>query len=142
MIDEQKRLLDRRLRQALEQQPEIRVLRRTLLDIGGIELVAPPWPDVDVPLLIKVGFVMAGPVHCEARGKSACHENVSRLWISKRPEVAGIGTGYALSGDRLWRQHSWLTLREGILETTRERAIYFGILLQGPPADSFAESNR
>ena len=141
MLDKQRRLLRRRLREAIEQQPEIDALRRLLLGTGGIELVAPPKPDPDVPLLIGAGFVMAGPVQCEAMGQSACHENVSRVWKAKRQDLTGIGTGYALSGDGFWRQHSWVVRREGILETTRERAMYFGILLQGPDADSFADHN-
>jgi hypothetical protein len=55
--------------------------------------------------------------------------------------MVGIGTGYALSADGLWRQHSWGVRRQGILETTAPREKYFGILLQGSSADSFAEAN-
>jgi hypothetical protein len=138
---EQERLLDRRLREAVKQQPEIRILRELLLGIGGFQLVAPPGLDSDVPLLIDAGFIMVGPVQCEAMGDSKCHQNIAKLWTQKHQGIIGIGTGYALSDDGLWRQHSWGLGREGILETTRERTTYFGVLLQGGDADSFAESN-
>jgi hypothetical protein len=71
----------------------------------------------------------------------ACHANISYLWMRRRRYMVGIGTGYALSADGLWRQHSWGVRRQGILETTAPREKYFGILLQGSNADSFAEAN-
>lgn len=141
MTQERKRLLDRRLREAIGQQPEIEILAELLLDLGGIQLVAPPKADPAVALLVDAGVVMARPVHCQAMEDGKCHQNVARLWRQKRHEVLGIGTGYALSDDGLWRQHSWGIRREGILETTSLRAKYFGLLLQGVDADSFAESN-
>lgn len=56
-------------------------------------------------------------------------------------DIVGIATGYALSGDGLWRQHSWGVLRDGIFETTETRLKYFGIVLQGERADYFAAAN-
>jgi hypothetical protein len=141
MRAEQKSLLDRRLRESVQQQPEIEALRGLLLAIGGTELVAPPGLDPDVRLLITSGFVMGGPVQHEFIRDSKCHENIARAWKGRKSGIVGIGTGYALSGDGLWRQHSWGLRREGILETTVERVKYFGLLLQGEAADSFAESN-
>jgi hypothetical protein len=142
MTETRLNLLHRRLRAAVEQQPEIGVLRKLLLQLGGRELVAPPNPDSAVQLLVAAGFVMAGPVLCKIMENSKCHRNVARVWTQRRDGIVGIGTGYALSGDELWRQHSWGVRREGILETTESRTKYFGILLQGWEADSFAESNR
>ena len=142
MTETQKLLLDRRLRAAIAEQREIENLRTLLLAAGGIQLVAPPRSDPTVPSLLEAGFVMAGPVHCEIMEDSQCHQNVARAWTQRGSGVVGIGTGYALSDDGLWRQHSWGVLREGIFETTAPRIKYFGILLQGRDADSFAESNR
>jgi hypothetical protein len=136
---EQKKLLRGHLKVALEHQREIRILRKLLLRIGGEELVA--RPDKDVPLLVEYGFVMAGPVITKRVALGDCHGNLARFWRDKRSQLAGIGTGYALSNDGLWRQHSWGVRREGILETTEDRLKYFGILLQGPVADSFAAKN-
>jgi hypothetical protein len=141
MTKEQKRLLDRRFREAAKQQPDLEVLRRLLLGLGGIHLVAPACPDADLPLLIDAGFVMAGPVVRRAMTKSKCHGNVAEIWADKQHGLVGIGTGYSLSDDGLWRQHSWGLRREGILETTVPRVKYFGILLQHAHADLFAAAN-
>jgi hypothetical protein len=140
LSDERKQLLRRRLREAIKQQPEIRTLRRILLDLGGIELVAPPAADSLLGHLIERGFVMSGPVTRNPMTRGACHDNMSRLWMLKNRAIVGIGTGYALSGDGLWRQHSWGIRREGILETTVPREKYFGVLLQGSKATCFAQS--
>jgi hypothetical protein len=138
---DQRRFLRRRLREAIEQQPEIRALRKLLLTLGGLELVAPAKPDCDVPGLIKSGFVMEGSVKLKIMERSSCHQNISRLWGRKRNGIVGIGTGYALSADGLWRQHSWGIARQGIVETTQARVKYFGRLLQGRDAESFAAAN-
>jgi hypothetical protein len=109
--------------------------------MGGVELVAPPYADTTVRLLIERGFVMSGPVKRAPMLTSACHENVAHLWAVNARGIIGIGTGYALSADSLWRQHSWGIGREGLLETTVRYERYFGILLQGSEADCFADSN-
>jgi hypothetical protein len=141
MDEYQRSLLRRRLRAAISAQPEIRALRALLLDIGGVELVAPPWHDCDVPALIHEGFIMDGLVELRIMERSQCHRNLSQLWGRKRNGLVGIGTGYALSDDGLWRQHSWGVGRRGIVETTQVRVKCFGLLLRGSDADSFAEAN-
>ena len=141
MTKEQKRLLDRRFREAADQQPDLELLRGLLLGLGGIHLVAPQSPDADLPAVIDAGFVMAGPVVRRTMMKSESHRNVAEIWAEKRHELVGIGTGYSLSDDGLWRQHSWGLRREGILETTVSRVKYFGVLLQHGDADSFVMAN-
>jgi hypothetical protein len=93
MSDDQRSLLRRRLRTAIASQPEIRKLRALLLDIGGAELVAPPWPDCNVSALIHAGFVMEGHIKLTITDRNACHRNLSRLWGRKRNGLVGIGTG-------------------------------------------------
>jgi hypothetical protein len=73
--------------------------------------------------------------------RSACHENVAQLWVTKSSGLTAIGTGYALSEDGLWRQHSWGVRRDGIVETTKVRVKYFGISVQGRDAEAFAAAN-
>ncbi len=141
MTKQQHSILDRRFREALEQQPDLEVLRGLLLGLGGTDMVAPPIQDVDMSSLIDAGFVMAGPVVRRAMKKSECHRNIAEIWAEKRHGLVGIGTGYSLADDGLWRQHSWGVLREGILETTELRVKYFGVLLQHGDADSFAMAN-
>lgn len=140
--DSRRSFLAERLRIAILHQPEIKTLRALLLRVGGTELVAPPWRDSQASALIHAGFVMDECVTLRIMRPCSCHQNASRLWNRKSNELIGLGTGYALSGDGLWRQHSWGVSRHGIIETTEERVTYFGQLLQGKAADLFAECNR
>ncbi len=92
-------------------------------------------------MLLEQGFVTSGPMTLKVMKSSSCHQNVAFIWTSKKFGIVGVVTGYALSDDGLWRQHSWGILRNGVLETTEPRLQYFGILLQGKSADFFASSN-
>ncbi len=141
MTPEREEFLSHRLREAISNQPELGRLKELLLELGGEFLVAPPKPDQDVPMLLEHGFLMSGPITLNVMKSSSCHQNVALVWMRKEFEIVGIATGYALSADGLWRQHTWGVLRNGILETTEDRLKYFGLLFQGKRADFFAESN-
>ena len=141
MTPEQKTLLQRRLREAVSKQPELKRLKALLLRFGGDFLVAPPKFDPDVPMLLESGFLISGPATLKVMNSSSCHQNVAAVWKARRFGIVAIATGYALSEDGLWRQHTWGILREGVLETTKARLKYFGIVLQGDRADHFAECN-
>jgi hypothetical protein len=141
MEPEQKKFLQRRLQTAISAQPDLKRLKTILLRLGGEFLVAPQKPDRDVPALIARGFIMSGPMSLRVMKANSCHQNVASIWRSHRFGIVGVATGYALSDDGLWRQHSWGVLRSGVLETTEERTKYFGILHQGAEADHFAECN-
>jgi hypothetical protein len=135
-------LLANRLQSAISLQPEISDLRHLLLRAGGIELVAPPCHNPDIARLIDSGALHNGRIQLHAMQTSACHANVARIWGKNRWRLIGIGTGYALSEDGLWRQHSWGVRRSGILETTQVRSLYFGITLDGVEAERFSIANR
>ena len=92
-------------------------------------------------MLLQSGFLIGGTIVVKPMKRSSCHANVSALWQGRRRGIVGIATGYALSVDGLWRQHSWGLLRDGVLETTETRLKYFGIVLQGEKADKFAQCN-
>jgi hypothetical protein len=141
MTPEQKEFLTRRFRVAAKAQPDLRRLRSILLRMGGTFLVPPPKPDGDVAALLESGFVTSGPITLKIMKCSSCHENVAVLWKRRQAGIIAIATGYALSEDELWRQHSWGILRDGILETTEARLKYFGLVLQGERADNFAACN-
>ena len=134
-------LVDRRLREAVARQPELKRLKALLLRLGGTALVAPPKPDQDLPMLLEQGFVTSGPIKLKEMKSNSCHQNVASLWPKRRFGLVGIATGYALTNDGLWRQHSWGVLRNGVLETTAKRLKYFGVVLQGDRADFFVFSN-
>ena len=83
------RLLKRRLREAVELQPEIAALRQLLLGLGGVELVAPAAFDSALCLLLGRGSAMAGQVTRKRMFGGACHRNVSRLWLSNSAPWSG-----------------------------------------------------
>lgn len=141
MTDEQRDFLNNRLKDAAEQQPDIEALRELLLALGGVELVAAPEPDLDLPTLLARGHLIDGTVLVNELDAGLCHENVAEMWLDKNYGLTAIGTGYALSEDGLWRQHSW-GIRDGeIVETTSERVKYFGTVMTGAYADAFADAN-
>lgn len=135
------KFLRKRFREAAIAQPDLKRLKTLLLRLGGTFIVAPSDPDSDVPPLIASGFVMSGAIQLKPLKTSMCHRNVATVWTARRFGIVGIATGYALTDDGLWRQHTWGILRDGILETTTPRLKYFGILLQGENADHFARRN-
>jgi hypothetical protein len=141
MTPEQRTFLSRRFHDKVGQQPELKHLKALLLRLGGEFLVAPQKPDQDVPMLLEQGFLTSGPTTLKVMKSSSCHQNVASVWTKRKFGIVGIATGYALSHDGLWRQHSWGILRDGVLETTKARLKYFGIVLQGERADFFAASN-
>ena len=140
MTTAQRGFLRRRLREAVAGQPELKDLVKVLLKLDGEFVVAPSWSDPLTMELSVQGFVFGGDVVMRAGRASECHDNVAALWRARRRGMVGIGTGYALSKDGLWRRHSWGLLRDGILETTAVRRKYFGVCWQGARADEFASS--
>lgn len=133
--------LKRRLDEAAKKQPEIISLRRRLLSLGGVELVAPPTTDPGLSLIIKHGRIKRGPIKCMLMSSSECQQNIATYWMTDRVGVFGIGIGYALSDDGLWRQHFWGVRRRGILETTTKREQYFGVTICAFEAAVFAIVN-
>src|SRR5215472_3327557 len=83
MTPEREELLNRRLNEAISQQPELERLKELLLNLGGEFLVAPPNLDQDVPLLLERGFLMSGPITLNVMESSSCHRNVASVWIRK-----------------------------------------------------------
>jgi hypothetical protein len=138
MDEEQKSFLDGRLSVLAEQQPAILLLRDRLLKLNGIHLVAPTKPDPDVDSLLVNGSVIEAAVHLAEMAENSCHWNVASLWLERKEELVAVATGYALSADGLWRQHSWGMRRNAIFETTVVRTCYFGLLMEGADADAFA----
>jgi len=113
-------------------------LREAVLRHGGHDVVPPDRPDPLIDMITEQGVpVTAEEVVQRAGERSECHANVVRLW--RQGEATAIGTGYALSDDGLWREHSWAWDADGrLLETSVSRVRYFGVRLDGPEADWFA----
>lgn len=106
--------------------------RTRLLAIGGTDVVPPVEPDVHIVTLIKEASTRGGEgAHRSPGRRSRCHENVAELLAAGETRegttIAAGWTGYALSDDGLWRQHSWASAPDGtIVETTAPRLAYAG----------------
>jgi hypothetical protein len=113
---------------------------RQLLAYGGDLVVPPKQPDEDLDELLTHGQAHTSAARTEPGDHNACHTNAAVLWTDGT--IAAIGTGYALSDDGLWRQHSWGVDTDGTLvETTDHRTLYVGLTLSGIAALQFAVSN-
>ena len=95
----------------------------------------------DLENILKRGHVFDGKNASLIKWpESRCHENVARLWDRNRTHK--IVTGWALSSDGVWRQHSWLLYDGGrVLETTSPRVKYFGFVLTDDEAFKFWVDN-
>ena len=84
---------------------------------------------------------------------SQCHTNSAMLWEANKSrtlegpyrEELALATGYAMSEDGLWRQHSWCVLRTParvkVVETTVPRVAYYGFVMTHAEAERFAEKS-
>jgi hypothetical protein len=119
-------------------------LRAGLLKFGGWDVCQPAYIE-DFDRIISRGVLLPGQRGRVIPGEPcACHRNVAQLWDTLRP-LSGIMTGYALSPDGLWRQHSWLVVLGSrgpvVVETTTTRFVYFGFLLHEDEAYQFYNDN-
>lgn len=124
-------------------------LKHLLLDIGGWA-VCLPFTDPDVQHLLIRGRRFPGRSISIPGQPSQCHCNSAALWeMSKEGgtfEGVQVCTGYALSKDGVWRQHTWCVFEDTssklkLIETTVKRVQYFGYVLSDSEAEAFAFSN-
>lgn len=115
--------------------------RALLLTYGGTEVCPPMTASLEDFLHVAQLQAWASPTVVMIEGEpSSCHSNVAALW--DRQEIDAIGSGYAVLGDGLWRQHTWGFRGDTVVETTVHRDIYAGIRLTGGEAAWFAMANR
>ena len=115
-------------------------LESRLLGKGGKRVVNPGFePDLDK--IMERGQDWDGSAATTKKMRSRdCHANAARLRETRGHHIA---TGYALSDDGLWRQHSWgIHSRTGNpIETTTPRVKYHGAVLTPGEAADFARAN-
>lgn len=125
------------------------LLHNILLSIGGCETCFPPLEE-DMGAILERGRYYRGTSKMMRGTPNACHRNVCRLWEANHPNYdVRISTGYALSNDGIWRQHSWLVHRyrtamqhrTQIVETTEKRAAYYGFEMTEAEAEEFCSNN-
>jgi hypothetical protein len=116
---------------AFEAEPRLAELERRLLDLGGhTVLLVTGQPYVEQ--ILERGRCMPGARSLYWRGApSECHGNAATLYVRSQGAVR-IASGYALSEDGRWYQHSWgINLADGrVIETTVRRVRYFGFILR------------
>lgn len=119
-------------------------LRDKLLDFAG-EAVCLPNYEEDLENILDYGQFWIGNNIKMVRGEpSQCHANAAELWKMNK-DISRICTGYALSTDAMWRQHSWLVWHKArsnqIVETTVPRILYFGFVMTTEMCEKFADNN-
>ena len=125
------------------------LLHRILLSIGGRETVFPSFEE-DMDAILSRGRYYKGTSRMMRGRANHCHSNVCNLWEANHADKdVSIATGYALSPDGLWRQHSWLVQRyrtatqnrTRIIETTEKRLCYYGFEMTNAEAEEFCQNN-
>ncbi len=136
---EQRRVLVGSFRAAARVQPDLAALRERLLAVGGAEVCLVCYEE-DLPQLLARGRAYSGRRALRRPGaRSRCHANVARLH-EQDSDGYRIATGYALSEDGPWRQHSWGLAADGRpVETPPPRVAYFGFDLTAAEADAFCD---
>jgi len=125
------------IQKGLRKYPELKQLRKKLLSIGGEEIV--PREEPDLSKIIKRGKLFKGKVKLTKLRMISCHTNAAELYATKGYKIV---TGWALSNDGLWRQHSWcIDSKNNIVETTKNRKKYFGVVLMQEEAKKFYHEN-
>lgn len=128
-------------------------LRDKLLSFGGSEVCILDIEE-DCDDILEHGQLWYGDHVIKKKGTpSQCHYNSACLYeVNQSRNVLDtyrqritICTGYALSEDGLWRQHSWCVLRTSrtvkVVETTEKRALYFGFAMTTDRAEKFCYDN-
>jgi len=120
-------------------------LRSKLLEIGGEKVVVPMTGEDDLEKLLERGELMRpddfGTFEVVEGEPIACHSNSCR--VREGIPDSWIVTGYALSKDDLWRQHTWVVAADDtLIETTIARKAYFGVFLEGEEEATFIDLNK
>jgi hypothetical protein len=102
-------------------------MEKLLVSKGGAAVVPMP-EELDSIQALLAHAEYERPLHVRTHilRKSACHANSAKLWAESLGQEK-IWSGYALSMDGLWRQHSWARDERGIIETTEIRVAYYGV---------------
>lgn len=118
------------------------MLHKKLLSFGGVRTVLPVVED-DLRNIMERGQLWLGDTPKIMPGQpSQCHRNSCACWEANEARTI-LCTGYALSEDGLWRQHSWLVdfTFPQIVETTAPRVAYFGFAMTREEASNFCDDN-
>lgn len=120
------------------------ILKEKLLSLVG-KSVKLPSIEEDLDDILNKGIFLNNNNNCVYRkGRpSQCHANSFDLFEHVNGDDFRIMTGYALSDDGVWHQHSWCyDLKEKLIyETTEKRISYFGFIMSLEECDQFCFDN-
>ena len=115
-------------------------LRDKLLSFGGQEVCLPCYEQDLVNILDRGQLWLGDRLNFMKGLPSQCHLNSARCWDANRSRAV-LCTGYALSEDGLWRQHSWCVhlrpRKNVVVETTVPRIAYWGFVFSEDEAEQF-----
>lgn len=118
-------------------------LCKRLLAINGSSVKLPDIEE-DLNNILKYGQLWDSQAKLMKGRPSQCHANSCELWYNNQEDTV-IATGYALSPDGIWRQHSWLIWIKPrtnmIIETTVPRLAYFGFAMTKEMCRTFYYDN-
>ena len=126
-------------------------LKQLILNCGGCEVCLPAIEE-DLIDIVNHGQLWDNVTVKMMKGRpSQCHANAAELWYNNKDSWKNknfaviICTGYALSEDGIWRQHSWLIQAKPranvIVETTEPRIAYYGFGMTYKMAEDFEYEN-
>ncbi len=122
---------------------EHRPLRDGLLAFGG-RFALIPGLEEDLAKLMGRGQLWGATTKTMRGAPSQCHMNSCLLWEANQGRLY-LATGYALSDDGLWRQHSWCVEPRprsvAVIETTEPRLLYFGFVMDLDETVQFGDHN-
>lgn len=117
--------------------PTKKVAERLASKVPGSVMIAVPDPDIDLIESKGQDFTTTGRKFKKGE-RNQCHTNTSKLYAKK--QVDTIVTGYALSKDGGWRQHTWGLQKGKVVETTYDFLAYHGVRLTKAEAKDFAQA--
>ena len=114
----------------ISRDPRWQTLADRLLRIGGAVVCA--FPEEDMDLILEKGRTWTprqNQIILKRGAAIKCHSNTLFLKEANPPLLAC--TGWALSKDGIWRQHSWCVEPQDwrVVETTLKRLAYHGFIL-------------
>lgn len=127
-----KKYFDQAFENACKTEPQARKFFEKLMSIGGEHVSFQLYNGRihRVNQLLKKGRLWSDRRSVLRRGEPRhCHSNAAEYWAGSGGRLQ-IATGYALSDDDAWHEHTWnLSPSDTVLESTEPRAAYFGIIL-------------
>lgn len=122
-------------------EPYAESLKQKLLSFGGEAVVLRSFGSEAQDILSRGELCIENEPIMSLGLHSQCHSNSSMNFLEKGYLIM---TGYALSNDGAWREHSWNRdpVSGRIVETTELRMAYFGFEMDEAEAAQFADVNK